>query len=409
MNGLECASQSLRLRQLASFPPPAPTARVIETHSMSDSIPPSPTPPSPALLEATLQHDIEHIRQKVRSMGALAEEALKTCLQALLEKSRQKAYAVILRDQRIDELEKEIDRLCLEFLVRQQPVAGHLRFAYATIKINAELERIGDYAESIARQGLKVASLESLPATDRFIEIANLSIPMLHAAIEAFVQQDADLARRTMVIEDRVDGLRNELNRLLIGAEKEGAIPLDALTPLLTVARRYERVSDQAKNICEETLYMCTGEYMKHRGGGEPLRVLFVDEHHGCRSRMAESIGRSLGLSQLQFWSAGLDPRPTDDAVGRLLTAKSLELPAREPRNVKDVPDLARVQVIVALDRAARRVFPPPSTKSVTLDWTVQDPSVVKGSAAEIEAAYEQTFQNIRMQVTDLAKALLGE
>jgi protein-tyrosine-phosphatase len=86
-----------------------------------------------------------------------------------------------------------------------------------------------------------------------------------------------------------------------------------------------------------------------------------------------------------------------------------LELPAREPRNVKDVPDLARVQVIVALDRAARRVFPPPSTKSVTLDWTVQDPSVVKGSAAEIEAAYEQTFQNIRMQVTDLAKALLGE
>jgi len=409
MNGLECASQSLRLTHLACFPQPAPPARVIEIHSMSDPIPPSPTPPSLAHLEATLQRDIEHIRQKVRSMGALAEDALQTCLQALLEKSRQKAYAVILRDQRIDELEKEIDQLCLEFLVRQQPVAGHLRFAYATIKINAELERIGDYAESIARQVLKVASLETLPATDRFVEIANLSIPMLHAALEAFVRQDADLARRTMVIEERVDGLRSELNRLLLGAEREGAIPLDALTPLLTVARRYERVSDQAKNICEETLYMCTGEYMKHRGTGEPLRVLFVDEHHGCRSLLAEGIGRSLGLPQLQFMSAGLEPQPADPAVLRLLAAKGLQLAQAEPRNVNDVPELARVQVIVALDRASRRVFPPPPTKTVALDWAVQDPSAVKGSAAEIEAAYEQTFQNIRMQVTDLAKALLGE
>jgi phosphate transport system protein len=360
-------------------------------------------------LEATLRHDLEQIRQRVLEMGGLAEAALKLCLQALIEKNRQKAYAVILRDQRIDEMEKEIDRLCLEFLVRQQPVAVHLRFAYATIKVNAELERIGDYAESIARQVLKVASLESLPAQDKFIEIANFAIPMLHAAIEAFVKQDADLAQRTMVIEDRVDGLRSELNRVLIGAEREGAIPLDALTPLLTVARRYERVSDQAKNICEETLYMCTGEYVKHRGGGELLRVLFVDEHHGCRSRMAEGISKSLGLPQFQFSSAGLDPRPAAAAVLRLLAAKGLEAAPSEPRNVKDVPDLARVQVIVALDRASRRVFPPPPTKTVALDWAIADPSSVRGSATEIEAAYEQSFQHLRMQIQDLVRALLGE
>ena len=370
---------------------------------------PDPIPTSPALLDAALQRDIKHLRQNVLNMSALAEEALKTCLQALLEKSRQKAYAVILRDQRIDELEKEIDQLCLEFLVRQQPVAGHLRFAYATIKINAELERIGDYAESIARQVLKVASLETLPATDKFIEIANHSIPMLHAAIEAFVQQDAELARRTMVIEERVDELRSELNRLIIEAEKAGAIPLEALTPLLTVARRYERVSDQARNICEETLYMCTGEYMKHRGGSEPLRVLFVDEHHGSRSRMAESIGRSLGLSQLQFLSAGLEPQPADDVVLRSLAAKGLEVSDRNPRQAQETLDEARVQVIVALDRPSRRVFPPPPTKSVTLDWTVLDPSAVHDSTSESAAAYEQTFQNLRIQVTDLAKALLGE
>jgi phosphate transport system protein len=376
---------------------------------MSEPTPPDLLKSSAAHLEATLQRDIENIRQKVLSMGVLDQEALRLCLEALLEGSRQKAYAVILRDQRIDELEKEIDQLCLEFLVRQQPAGGHLRFAYAVIKINAELERIGDYAESIARQVLKLASLKTTPAAEKFAEMANSAIPMLHTALEAFLRQDAELAARTMPIEEQVNVLRDELNGILIEAERKGEIPLDALTPLLTVARRFERVSDQAKNICEETLYMCTGEYVKHRAAGESLRVLFVDEHGGCRSRMAESVGRSLGLPQLQFLSAGLQPKPVDPACRRWLEAKGLQPAQAEPRNIKDIPDLARVQVIVALDRAARRIFPPLPAKTVALEWVIPDPSAARGSAAEVEAAYEQTFQSLHLQITDLAKALVGE
>jgi phosphate transport system protein len=105
----------------------------------------------------------------------------------------------------IDELEKELDRLCLEFLVRQQPVTTHLRFAYATIKVNLELERVGDYAESIARQTLKLLNLDYRFPTERLQEIANLSIPMLRDAIQAFVRQDAGLARKTIETEEAVD------------------------------------------------------------------------------------------------------------------------------------------------------------------------------------------------------------
>src|SRR2546422_248965 len=94
--------------------------------------------------EETLQRDIGRIKDKVSEMGALAQRALQNCITALRERNRQLAYTVILRDKRIDELEKEIDRLCLEFLVRQQPVAGPLRFAYSTIRVNLELERVGD-------------------------------------------------------------------------------------------------------------------------------------------------------------------------------------------------------------------------------------------------------------------------
>src|SRR5207247_10003622 len=207
-------------------------------------------------LEESLQRDIGRIRGKVTCMGELAERSLRDCVKALQERNRQLAYSIILRDQHIDELEQERDRLCLEFLVRQQPVASHLRFAYATIKINLELERVGDYAESIARQILKISSMNFTFPTERFVEIADLSLPMLRNAVLAFVSQDPELARDTMATEEIVDTLKSKINSELIQLRQENRIPLEALNPLMTVARRFERVSDQAKNICEDTLYM---------------------------------------------------------------------------------------------------------------------------------------------------------
>src|SRR6185295_8157067 len=109
----------------------------------------------------------------------------------------------------------------------------------------------------------------------------------------AFVEQDAKLAREAMHEEEIADGLRTKLDTELLILEQAGKIPLTALNPLQTIARRFERVADQAKNICEETLYMCTGEYMKHKGA-EVLRILFVDENNSCRSQMAEGIANSL-------------------------------------------------------------------------------------------------------------------
>src|SRR5688572_6241116 len=358
--------------------------------------------------EATLQRDIDLIRGKVLEMSALAEKALKDGLKAVVGRDRQAAYSVILRDQNIDELEKQIDRLCLEFLVRQQPVAGHLRFVYATIKINAELERIGDYAESIARQALKIAHLPEVPAAARFEEIAGYSIPMLHDAVRAFTDQNAELARSTMVVEEKVDVIRNRINAELIGMRQENRIPLESLTPLMTIARRFERVSDQAKNICEEVLYMCTGEYAKHKGT-EVLRVLFVDEHNSCRSQIAEGIARNLDQPRLMFASAGTNPSPVDPATVKFMKDKGIDISRQTSKAIDQVPNLDHYQVIVALAKEAQKVFPPPPTKTVTLEWTVQDPSKITGSPEQVRAAYEATYQFICEHINDLSEAILGD
>lgn len=356
-------------------------------------------------LEALLQQDLDRIRSKVTEMGELAEKATRAAIRSVIERDRQLAFVVILRDQFIDETEKQLDRLCLEFLVRHQPAAGLLRFVYAAIKINLELERIGDYAEGIAREALKLNQVEAPLPVDRVLQIVNLSVPMLHDAISAFVRQDPDLARKTIETDEVVDLLRDQLTGDLTQSYRTGELPFEALMPLVMVARRLERVSDQARNISMETLYMCTGEYAKHPGS-EAFRVLFVDEHNARRSLMAEAIGTALGEPGFIFSSAGLDPTPVDSATISFMGEKGFDVSRTVPKAISQVPNLEHHHVIVLLGPEAKRAFPRRPRKAVLLEWAIEDPGEVRGTDVETRAAYEKTYGFIEGQIRDLVSAI---
>lgn len=357
-------------------------------------------------LEESLQRDIDRIRGKVREMAALADAALRGCLRALNEANRQLAYSVILRDQRIDELEKEIDRLSLEFIVRQQPVGRHLRFAYATIKINAELERVGDYAESIARQTLALYGLEAPVPTKLFAPIAEVAIPMVRSAAEAFTTQNTDLAKRTLESENAVDQMRHQLSRELLTMEQEGKIPLEAMAPLQNILNRFERVADQAKNICQDVLYLCTGEYVKHMGG-DLYRVLFVDESNSSSSQIAEAIGNSLNLTNFIFSSAGMERKSLDPATVAFLRKKGHDVTRQSPKALEQIPYLDQYQIIVALGKEAHAAFPPPPTKAVCLDWSSFNATLEEMRSEDVEAGLERTYQFLRDQIKDLVEAVV--
>jgi phosphate transport system protein len=361
----------------------------------------------PTHYEQSMRRDVERIRAKMAEMCELAEKALRDSVQALVDHNRQLAYAVILRDDFIDEKEKEVDRLCLEFLVRQQPVAGMLRFAYSTIKINQELEQVGDYAENIARQSLKLRALPPSVPKERFVEIADLSITMLHDAIEAFVRQDAELARKSMAVEETVDVLKSKLNTDVVELFREEKIPFEALRPLTTIARRLERVSDRARNICLEVLYMCTGEYAKHEGS-EVFRVLFVDEQNACLSQMAEAIAGALHEPHFIFASAGLNPAALDPQAVAFMKAKGYDITRRAPKAIFQVPHLDHYQVIVGLAPEIQRTFPRLPRKVVFLDWSSIDPCTVQGSPGEVRAALEEAYGFLEEHVRDLVEAILG-
>ncbi|MDD5675464.1 MAG: phosphate signaling complex protein PhoU [Chitinivibrionales bacterium] len=359
-------------------------------------------------LEESLQRDINRIREIVIAMSALAEKALQDCVLSFVQNNRQIAYAVILRDQYIDEKEKEIDRLCLEFIVRQQPVAGPLRLAYSTIKLSLEIERVGDYAEAIARHLL---TLRDQPAEegvkDGIVEIANLSIGMFRDSIRAFVDQDLELAKKNIGMGQAADALRNKLNSDLVSRLQAQKISFEEFDPLMSIIRRFERVSDQSRNICMEVLYMYTGEIVKHQGA-EAFRVLFVDDHNRCRSQIAEAIAYSLNQPRFIFSSAGVAPEPVDRQTVEFMKSKGFDLARSVPKSVHQIPNLDYYQVIVALSPNASQVFPQRPRKAIFMDWPVADPSLQQGTPEAIAAAYEKTFQFIQMQVQDLIKAIIG-
>ena len=358
-------------------------------------------------LERSLQRDIDLIRSRVIAMGKLAEEALATSLQALTENNRELAYSVVLRDRFIDEMEKELDQLCQRFLIRQQPVAGQLRFVYATIKINNELERIGDYAESIARQYLTLSSLDPIPTFTKIAEIANLAIPMLRNAIQAFINEDADMAKATMEMEKKVDDIRYNIDDELVHQRERNKIPLEALSPLMIIASRFERVADQACNICEEVLYMCTGQYMKHKGK-EVFRLLFADEHDACRGQMAVGIGCSLGMDRFIFSSAGIAPEPVNQRTVQFMASKGIDISSQTSKYLNQILNLENYQVIVSLCKEAEIAFPQPPTKTVSISWNIEDPSRHQGSEAEIEAAFERCYRYLDTHIRDLVNAVMG-
>jgi len=356
-------------------------------------------------LEASLRKDLEHLKTRLMEMADRAEHAHWDALKALKTRDRQLAYAVILRDQYIDELELALDRQCQEFLVRQQPAGAHLRFVFTAVKIIKELERVGDYAESIARQVLTLSTIHPLPPLDKVEALARLAIPMLHTAMRAVLEADAELARSTVEQEVMADKLRHEIDAELVSMRERNLFALEALTPLLTVVRRFERVSDQARNICEEALYMTTGEYVRHKGS-DVFRILFLDDDSACLAPMAEAIGISLKTPTFVFVSAGMNAGVPDARVVAFMESKGCPLPAGVPRLLGSVPEMELMNVVIGLSPACHTAVPGTEAKTMGLEWPVSSP--LQGTQ-DPAAAMEQTFSYLRDHIRDLIQAIQGE
>ena len=211
-----------------------------------------------------LQREIDKLKRKVLALGAIVEENLRLAFQAIDQRDAAKARRVIETDVLIDQSEVDVEEECLKILALYQPVAGDLRFVAAVIKINSELERIGDLSANIAERALQLVEEHPVAVPHRVAVMADRTWTMLEKALDALVRQDAVMAREVLIADDEVDELYAELIDELKGVIRADLEHLDALVLLFSVARYLERLADHATNIAEDVLYMIEGEIQRH-------------------------------------------------------------------------------------------------------------------------------------------------
>lgn len=197
-------------------------------------------------------------------MGGLVESSVHESVLALQQRRAQHAEIVWGNEKRINRLEIEIDNLATRLFALQQPIAGDLRFVTAAIKINTDLERMGDLAVNVAQ---RAAALIEKPAVRTFVDIprmAMLTEEMVRKCLDAFVRRDPDLAREVLLSDDEVDRLRTSVHRELIEFMREDPTVIAEAVDLILISRHLERIADHATNIAEDTLFLVKGVDVRH-------------------------------------------------------------------------------------------------------------------------------------------------
>lgn len=236
--------------------------------------------------EERLEADLRRIREFVWDMGGAVEQALRQAKQALLTRDSELAYATVLGDNPINRQSRACDRLCHTFIARHLPGAGHLREMAATIRVNVALERVGDYAVTIARESLQLADRLPEPFIVQIDMLADESFQILHESRKAFRDDIAESAMTLMKMARQVEHNMEAIYDRLF-AEDNGLSARTALT-IFVVFNLLKRVADQSKNICDQTVYAVRGVAKIPR----VYRLLFLDRPGSPCGQLAAAIGR---------------------------------------------------------------------------------------------------------------------
>jgi phosphate transport system protein len=215
----------------------------------------------------TMRHfheELELLKSRLVAMSGIAEEQVRSAVEALLERDPAKARAVIEKDEVLDEAELAVDDLAISLLALQQPMARDLRFITAAMKIGNDLERVGDHAVNIAEELEWLLKAAPFPVLPELEEMARLANAMLSDALNAFIHGNSQLAREIVERDDRVDELHENNFRILLTHMMEDPRKITAGMDLFLVSGNIERIADLATNIAEEVVFFVEGRTIKH-------------------------------------------------------------------------------------------------------------------------------------------------
>ena len=208
--------------------------------------------------------ELDELQKKLLEMGGLVESGVHNSVLSLTEHNETLAQEVLRNEARINQMEIEVDDFAVGLMALYQPMARDLRFLTAAIKINADLERMGDLAVNIVERALSLIYQPPVKPLIDIPQMAKLVESMVRRSLDAFVKRDPELARTVLLSDDAVDELRDAIYHELIGFMERDSRTVSRAVDLMFVARNLERIADHATNIAEDVLYLVQGVDVRH-------------------------------------------------------------------------------------------------------------------------------------------------
>jgi phosphate transport system protein len=352
-------------------------------------------------LEERLEHDLNEIRDHIANMGSEVEQALHGAFRALEKADDKLAFTTILSDLPINRHMRRIDRLCHAFIAVHLPSAGHLRLISSVIRANIILERIGDYAVTIAREAVQLGE-----APDGYMsaELKNISagaMLVLNESISAFNSANAERARATIAqarqVELEMDGIYAEL---LDSAEKGGGCTRNTMIYLI-IFSQLKRVADQAKNLAEEAIFIETGETKQPK----IYRILFLDKDNSCLGPMAQLIAGKIFPGFGDYTTAGVQAAASLDAdMVAFMRNRGFDLSEITPGQMDASREsLTEYHVVVGLNQKVLKAVGKIPFRTSALNWKNLD--IPNNDDAE---AWEALHKHLALQIRELLTLLRG-
>ncbi|OOZ36141.1 PhoU domain-containing protein [Solemya velesiana gill symbiont] len=350
-------------------------------------------------LEERLEKDLNEIRTALAKQAEQVEKQVINAIRALQTGSRDQAYATVLNDHPVNREMRRIDRLCHSFIAVHLPSGSHLRLLSSAIRCNIELERIGDYAVTISREAVQLANPPSGEIERQLDNLATGAQAMLSQAVKAFNELNADLAEGTMVMADPVEHNLNEIYDAMMGGE--AGTDLKELFAIFVIFTNLKRVVDQAKNLCEETIFAVTGVQKR----AKVYKVLFLERDGSFLAPMAEAIGNKLMASTGNFGSVAGEPGEIESGLAAFLQERGIEFEPTRCRAIADMTthELASQHVVVGLDAPVSEFVENMPFHASVINWQLRD---IEG---EGEARYEAAYRELAVRIKDLMSLIRGD
>ena len=335
-------------------------------------------------------------------MGAEVEQALDGAFRALETANDKLAFKTILSDLPINRHMRQIDRLCHAFIAVHLPSAGHLRMISSAIRANIILERIGDYAVTIAREAVQLGDVPEGYMSSDLKKVSAEAMAVLSEAISSFNSANAERARHAITmarqVEHEMDAIYSEL---LDCGDAEGGCGRNTMIYLI-IFSQLKRVADQAKNLAEEAVFIETGETKRPK----VYRILFLDEENSCLGPMAAKIADKAYHDLGQFTTASASPADSlDSNMVAFMQGRGFNLADVTPRSLDTSREaLSEHHVIVGLNQKVMKTVGKIPFRTSALNWMK-----LEIPANDDSEAWEALYKNLALQIRELMDLLRGD